>query len=359
MYPSIPFDVYRVTLKPLSPIHVGSGEVLDPCEYKLWIDEENRAQLDAFNLDQILAHLNEQDHVEFDRRLDGNYADLRAWLRGRADRHRHLRFSLSVQPAAFSDLKEIDRNSNRLEEIHLFPRLANTQQVYLPGSSVKGAIRTAIVDALTKTHHNRVPPYDERRFEPAMLNYLDDGSVKIQRDPFRQYSLSDFQSPYDPTYIDRIEIIKQRNASQQSTDGIRIFREVTWSMLEEVEFEFEGELRFRASLADNSKMQGNPLEPLPAIRELCRQVNDFYIPRLEDESRRFRANSDVGKRLLYLAGQLTQDECLIRLGRHSHFECVTVGPDYRNPPRRGCGSTRSYVNGQLPLGWAQLSFKRA
>ena len=57
-------------------------------------------------------------------------------------------------------------------------------------------------------------------------------------------------------------------------------------------------------------------------------------------------------RILGLVDGMGPGEALIRLGRFSHIECMTVSRSGGPPERRG--STRTLVAGELPFGWAKI-----
>ena len=143
----LPFDRYRLHCEPLCPVHVGSGDTIEPFEYVLTDDE----WLVAIRMDEFIENLTEAQRREFLSLCDrAQFPFLRKWLREHAGRKRYERFALQVTPEAFRELREHQDDPNRLGEIHLFARHPGTGRPYLPGSSLKGAIRTALVDAGAK-----------------------------------------------------------------------------------------------------------------------------------------------------------------------------------------------------------------
>ncbi len=370
---TVPFQRFQLALQPLSPIHIGSGETIEPYEYDLE-DRNGTGVLQAFDLDRVLAELSPRQRSEFDRVVARNdFPALRSWLRRAAHPQRHLRFQLVVNSGAFGEIRAHLDDPARLGEIHLFTRDPAAASPYLPGSSIKGAIRTAVVDALARENPQRqrellhIASEAERprragpKFEAAVLgNRKPKGSPDLFRDPFRQLAVSDIPMPQQATYIDRIEIVRPagspsaKNASSDPS-GIRIYRELTRSAVLGEERDYTGEVRLYEQLTDRRRMQNENVLPRAFdIPSLCAMCNRFYLPRLREELARFGVHGTVQQRLLEPAEAMGENECLIRLGRHSHFECVTVGPPFCRPPRRGFGGSRSYADGLLPLGWARL-----
>jgi hypothetical protein len=68
----------------------------------------------------------------------------------------------------------------------------------------------------------------------------------LYRDPLRQLALSDLRLPVNSTMIDRMRIVAAApapGAGGSGADGIQMYREVTWSRLDNETIEAVGELR--------------------------------------------------------------------------------------------------------------------
>ena len=373
------FERHAFTLTPITPIHVGTGETIEPYEYDL---EGNQVrQLVAFDLDAMLAKLNDAQRREFIKLSESaNVVALRAWFRKLPHRADCRRFSVTLGNTADTDIAKNLDNPNQLGEIHLLPRHLGTGLCYLPGSSVKGAIRTAVIDRLARQPGWDIEPLLRicaeadrfkgagAKFEAAVMgNQRFNGNPDLYRDSFRQLAVTDLSVPKDGTFIERIRIRKlQQTESAADPGGIVMYREMTRAAVYGEPQQLASELRLHPQLCDEQTMGRNrDGEPnwLPQrfpLRDLIEMCNAFYRPRLTDELDRFVTKPNVRERLQTALHELADTECLIRLGRHSHFECVTVGEPYRVPPRRGFGATRSLIDvaGQavVPLGWAKLSF---
>ena len=394
------FEKYRVVFEPLSPVHIGSGLSIEPCEYDLRTTSEG-CFLCALDLPQIISKLHPKQRQELYALMDkADYVGVRSWLTRYAQDRAEPLFAVQVQEDVFEEIKNNIDNPHRLGQIDLFVRDPASGRPYIPGSSIKGALRTAVVDALARIDRNtqsqiqqlagsaggRESPKGDNAaiFEARALGCYtaEEQKRNLYRDPFRQLAISDLSMPDAPTIIDRITIIRPggaasggRPAPGSGQEKIIIYREVTWSKLDGQPLRFDGEARLYSGLAARGAV------PMRLdLATLCRQCNDFYIPRLKEELQLFVTDEKISRALLDAASGLKGLQCLIRLGRHSHFECVTVGPPFRRLPasRRSSsanatpenadrrpradalivGKTRSYVAGELPLGWAILSFER-
>ncbi|HIQ22104.1 MAG TPA: type III-A CRISPR-associated RAMP protein Csm5 [Planctomycetes bacterium] len=360
-----PFVPYRVELEPLTPVHIGSGQTIEPYEYDLAEDPE-QCWLVVLDPGAVVAEASPAQRAVFERLCEGNdFPALRRWLRQNADRQRHMRFRILVHENAFGQIRKNLDAPARLGEIHLFTRDPATGRPWLPGSSIKGAIRTALVDAAARQDRRRAEELEQVartegnrrqgavRFEARALGYAKgDGWPDLRRDPFRQLAIADALLPEDACWIDRVQIVGPRGRPPSAAGDIPIYRDLLVPPFDEGTPLAAAEVRWHWAVA----RRGLPREIEPKV--ICEACNNFYVPRLEKELKRFVADRDLSRRLLDRAGKMADNECLIRLGRHSHFECVTVGKPFHQPPRRGFGRSRSYAGGQLPLGWMRLAFHR-
>jgi hypothetical protein len=181
----------------------------------------------------------------------------------------------------------------------------------------------------------------------------------LYRDPLRQLAFSDlFCDSPSCSSIAKIQI-HRRGQGTSDPKGIQIFREVSDSRLSGSRVQFCGELRWLSQLtaqAFESPHHGrSPAVPkvISPETDLLPQIHSHYLKRLEDEVKQWQPES--GAQLLEWASQLNASQAIIRLGRHSQFECTTLDPPYRIFPAKGSGKTRTWVEGRIPLGWSLLS----
>jgi CRISPR-associated protein Csm5 len=362
-----PFLRYRLRIELLTPFHVGCGRTIEPYEYDLR-KEGGDCWLVALDIAAVFADAAPAQRSRFEQFSErGDFAELRRWFQMNADPARHCHFRVRVAPSAFQEMLKYRYDPARLGEIHLFTRDTASGNPYLPGSSIKGAFRTAIVDAVAREPGKldrlkvvaRDCARDRRggaRFEAAVLGNERDGRPDLYHDPLRQVALSDAAVPAEACFIDRIRIVRAHGQDSGDPGGIVIYRDLAGPGLGGEPPAIVAELRIHRLLADRGRMGPDAL-PVPLDAEtLCRSCNAFYRPRLEDELRRFGRDARLTERLRATAGELNDHDCLLRLGRHSHFECVTVGEPFHSGPGRGFGATRSYVAGQAQLGWLRVRF---
>jgi CRISPR-associated protein Csm5 len=375
------FQRYRLTLEPLTPIHIGTGEAIDPFDYSIDGD-----YLEAWDTNAVLSNLNDAQRQEFQRnlgRLDPTV--MRKWLLDLPKNPAHRRFKVGISSAIQDELAQSIDNPRRKCEIHLLPRNEATGGVYLPGSSIKGAIRTALIDGLldapAASNHellkfredaqkSRYSSKPGQLFEAAVMgNLTDKRRANLYRDPLRQVAVSDIPLPSGTSFISKLQITKPGQTGSSEAGKILMYRELTYCGFTgqsdpQFALSADTELRLFPQLSDRKIMgtdkHGKPCEvprswTADQILQACRK---FYTPRLlNEELPKFVTDKGchdfLEKSVLEMENR--SDQALVRIGRHSHFECVTVREPYRVPPPRGYGASRTFVSGKVPLGWTRLT----
>lgn len=368
---------YRLTLTPLSPIHVGSGNFIEPYEYDVDL-EGNRNTLRVFDLDHLLSELTDRQRAEFDRTSSKGWHQVRTWLREQVQ-EKYLKFQVAMEPNSAQELSRTLENRGRTGQVEMLCRNAWSQKAYLPGSSIKGAIRTAVLDEAVQTAgHQEIREMQqladqvsrvrspgkqqslEQQFQAIALDYRGQrnsyGSEQ-NFDPFRQLAISDFElQQRDQTNLYQVQIVNHSKGPDMQHEKILMFRETTQAALFHAakSAALDSELRLFPQLTDQ-KWGEKSLRKSISWQKICDACNRFYRSRFDDELEMHVRKEEIRAGLQQLVDVIQENECLIRVGRHSHFECVTVGDPYSIPPRKGYGKSRSYLRGKVPLGWAKLS----
>lgn len=354
---------YKMKITILSPVHIGSGEQLDPLEYTV---------KDAFfyRLDtaRFLSALTENQKVRFSEALrSGNPVMMRKFIIENLDPAAYSFFSADTGPS-FEDTyaANIASVTNQLL-VDLFPRCGIPQKAYLPGSSIKGAIRTAVVSHLAPPG---IPPADytddRGRFPRKIGTKLEKRILRCsdpKQDPFKMIRIADAPLPEHATFIDQVQIYKPGRAAGAPDPGrIQMFCEQCFSMLDGETITVDGVLEIKDDLVGKKGVdrRRNPVDavsmPLTA-EQILQSCKAFYLPKMADEHENFYQQDAVlcshSQKLLDV--KYAQNECPVRIGRFSHVECHTLD-GYRDPKtRRGWGKTRMLSAGTMPMGWVKVS----
>ncbi len=364
-----------ITISTLSPVHIGCDEVYEPSNFV--IDE---GLLHALDPADLMSELDDKERKELARLADGRepIGALQRFFRERSKRFADVSgHQVDVAAAIVREYeahagKPTQRSTTGEATYNVFPiaRTAYRQidnSPYLPGSSLKGSIRTAWLNSINRgkalTQADKASRDKSRALQQRLLNYIDG---KFENDPFRLLALADAQPEQDaPPPPSRIlySISKKKRISDRMAPALKVFLE---SIPDALPAAFHGELRLRGDTF--------------SWDVLCDVCNAYYKPRLEEEFKHdiFGPILDVDwKRLIsnLLSNELDEliaarQGFLLRVGRHSGAESMTLdgirdikilGPrvegkqtfDFRphTTEKRFASLTKTGDGGLLPFGW--------
>ncbi|MCD6513518.1 MAG: type III-A CRISPR-associated RAMP protein Csm5 [Candidatus Odinarchaeota archaeon] len=151
---------YKVLIKTQTPIHIGSGECLQPHEYvfskdlfKVYvIDEFAYRKLDKIKRDMLITRIKRTRELTSDLIYE--------FYSGLSDREKEsIAKFVILNPFKINPMTE-----NITKWIFLNIRDSIKKQVYIPGSSLKGAVETLIISHLFQT----LPQDDKQRIEKTI-----------------------------------------------------------------------------------------------------------------------------------------------------------------------------------------------
>ena len=185
-------STWRLDVTPLSPIHVGSGEDMDPTGYVLDADA-----LYEFSPSALAAVLDQAEHNQLLRLVDSAmgeraltavqkfFFERRAGLVAHASRA--VRAALGVRELYEQRIGTVAQPEtkaiNKLEIERVFSH-PGTRTPILPGSSLKGAIRTALLDRENRGRGLRGE--DSRKLQQRLFSYQG-----FETDPMRLVHVED------------------------------------------------------------------------------------------------------------------------------------------------------------------------
>jgi len=199
---------------PLSYIHIGKGSTYDPFSFVI----KNGY---AYNINQsaYIEYLKKTANTEFNKVLESeDYKSILRYLYDCFDPDNHLYLSCyPVKPDIEFKFLEHIKNPDNQNQIWAFAKNA-LGVPYIPGSSVKGAIRSAIIAAL----QSKIRLTDLKRdFEFELLAGENDKKVTVSSDPFKYLKICD--APFSDDYLD-IECIEQTYIDENKS-SVPIYQE--------------------------------------------------------------------------------------------------------------------------------------
>ncbi len=352
--------IFQCYIKILSPIHIGCDEVYEPAGFT--VNESNR-QITVFNFIDFTGSLNDADQCRFNaicsKGTIESILELYKFLRNRSVEGKtidvckglidHYKKTISMN---ISNSRKIQNELNSFA-ISRTAFLQSDQRPYIPGSGVKGALRTAYLNFLEK----RKKLADKNKYfknaqelEKALMDYTD-----IPGDPFRLVKVSDFM-PVGKTATKIVYGVNiKKKQSDNATRGIPTFFEI-----------IQPDTIFQGSIKVETPAKGADISMAVDLDTLLKSASEFYL------SEKKRENQDLNTAGVPGVFQNDHDAVLLRCGRHSGAESVTINghrsikimgkkgekPKYRNRATTLwlASETKTPVHKEnlKPFGWSGL-----
>lgn len=357
----------KVRLHIISPVHIGCDDVYEPTSFV--IDERTNTMIEFDPMDFVKTLNHEQKNELVKVYSDDNLLSIfkfikRVYKPAIGGRKVSISSGLSEHYKKVLDMSSYDKKA----VIHQFTINKTTYNPqnnisYIPGSSIKGSMRTAYLSKLAKDRN-----IAGRKDKAKDLEYdlLYGG---FDKDPFRMVKVSDFMPAGDV----KTKIIYAVNRKKSKSEIPTMADSGPPQILEIIQSNsiFEGIL----NIQQPEKMAGI----VKAIegKEFLKSMNAFYMPVFNEENKvtkEINAGSVVGGRINEkFKDKLGLTAFLLRIGRHSGAEAVTIeGNRYikiiqkkGKPPKfSDKGATTIWLasetskpntnNGLVPFGWVVM-----
>lgn len=376
------FDTHPFRLTLLSPLHIGAGDDLDWTRTVLNGDrmvlfDPLRAQLPERALKEMEAAAqksNAVDAIASLQRVFQTYSKVlvaagTGYIRLSHEVRKHLGGSVGRNTqrktggSAVNTL-QIARNAHDV----------GTGRPYIPGSSLKGALRTAEIARRHKGKHPSPPPGPNRDLRDPSDELLG----RFQHSPFSRIMLSDMHATVPVSgFAAHVQNMRRRPGQGVATRAVRPIIEMIPAFVPGL---YAGELRTGLSRGAN-----DPVSGVPNVHDLLKTAHQFHVTLFEDFARMVEGGGHrdhspdwlkAMRALLHhpdLAAAFKGGRAaLIRLGKFGSAESKTVEwRSVRNAmarksggPERMLHSTTFWLadhgaDGGLPLGWVLLELGAA
>ncbi|MCR4428829.1 MAG: type III-A CRISPR-associated RAMP protein Csm5 [Caldiserica bacterium] len=333
----------RLKIKVLSPIHIGSGEELPPMYYYIQEGKFLRLNFDSLFQDPEFRKYSDSfiKHSIQDRDIKGQVREIKEIIRDESLLKKHIMYAIPLG-GGFEPGGE-----RRRYPVKTFVKSAG--RVFIPGSSLKGAILSAI----SWYWLSREGQEQHFRDNNSLLDFVIGNStalgVKNKFSRWLDVSDSDLK---DPSQVLCLSLAKSVNIRGRSS--IPIFYE---TLKPGTEFQVE----IKTSLPGTDYSWGRPVE------EILKCVKDFYekVRKKDDEFFKEMASSRGTIEVPDVLRPKDENSFLIRLGQGStaNSTSLLIAANERRicykiskPPKHPSGEpvTRKLVGGS-PMGWAVLT----
>lgn len=301
-------QIFKCFIKTLAPLHIGCDEVYEPIGF---VVDENRNELTAFDPISFISQMNENDKKRFSEICSKgsieSILEIYKFLRRRSAVGKSVQlcagFIRHYNDTLSTDKKEIKDKLNKFV-ISRTSFLSADDRPYIPGSSVKGSLRTAYLNRLEQSQHIPTPGgrYAASDLEKKLLSYSD-----IHNDPFRLVKVSDFI----PVGEIKTRIVYAVNIKKESGGAAKGPFQIVETVVPETVF--CGKI-----VAEKPLIEGSVKKPIQ-LEALLQSSRTFYSKEHNREQKELRTVGIAVSDALFTKGGIP-----IRIGRHSGAESVTV-----------------------------------
>lgn len=360
----------KVRLHIMSPIHVGCDDVYEPTSFV--IDEKKRKLIEFDTMD-FIRNLSPRDKQEFTKIcMEGNVSSI-VKLYNFISNKKLVGREIDVSGGLithYNNVKKLSTNneSKIRQELNQFSisRTAynpHNNLPYIPGSSIKGSLRTAYLSKLATDMGIKGRKDRAKDLEVELLG----GSFRT--DPFRMVKPSDFLPVGNVKTNVVYAVNKKKKVSKFDAKGGNIPQ-----ILEVVKEEsvFEGTLHIQ-----QPEQKSDIKKPISG-KEFLTATHDFYwkiVNEEDDVTKNIGANNTVVNSIVNkFKESWGVSAFLLRIGRHSGAESVTIEGNrhIKIMQRRGTGTPDKFLdhattfwlasetskptnnNGLVPFGWAVM-----
>jgi CRISPR type III-A-associated RAMP protein Csm5 len=352
----------KIILETLSPVHIGSGEKYSSSEFLI-----NSNEIIRYDLNKLFLFLDKKEKDIFMEYLEEQNFKLEDFVKEK---------KLSISEAKIYSLKSKGEIPNEIRE-HIKTGLKG----YIPGSSLKGAIRTAIligfigeneVIKIGRIFSLKNPHKRDREVEAFIDSFFSTGKGQSSYSDFMRFvQISDFIPVNNLTVynVQSLKVIENDGWDWYSRNG-RVVKSYLETIAPGEHLEGDIKLTYNEKSYNSLGLKGKGA--ILDINEIKRLVYRFSCNIIEHEIdfSKFYGIDFLQKFYENLKKINNQSSPVIKLGQGSGFLATTIGLEIKNYPDvydevRKSTRGRSYgfefpktrkivVEEKMPLGWCRL-----
>lgn len=305
----------RFYIRIQSPVHIGCDEVYEPMGF---VVDENSSTLKAFDPLDFFRSLNPQEREQYTaisrKGTIVSLLELYRFMRGKRfcghdveiseGLMNHYRQTLSMKPSEGNSRKVQQELNNFTIARTAFNEHDNLP--YIPGSAIKGALRTAYLNHLAAGKTVRNDPRDRNPSQTMEKRFLE--YDKLEHDPFRLLKVSDFMPVKAATKIVYAVNEKKKPSKFKARGPYQILEIIQPGAV------FTGTITVESRYAKEAGIR----QPLTE-EALFKSADVFYSREMKREIGELQAAGLPISNEVDSVGGL-----LFRIGRHSGAESLTV-----------------------------------
>ncbi len=317
-------------IKTVSPVHIGCDEVYEPTGF---VVDEKEKQLVSFDPSEFIGMLDSDALDQFSNICKKGTPQSLVEIYRFMNRHKNL---AKGQRVAVSDAfvehyqktlkltgeKNVLRNLNKYQ-VKRTAFNPHIDTAYIPGSTIKGSIRTAVLN-----FRNKGRTFPKYKFNEAkkLEQNLTGGS--FEKDPFRLVKVSDFIAVGEVKRRIVYAVNRKKKPSKFEAGGPAQILEIV-----------EPNVDFFGSITITEVPRNGKIHHPVTKKEISSALTHFFGNEKQREDRQLSGISIPSVQFSFSAARLP-----LRIGFHSGAECVTIEGHRRIKIMQGKGNKPKYEN---------------
>ncbi len=297
---------YKYTLEVLTPLHIGSGQKLYPIEYIT--DGQYLIRVD---MDLFLRSMNDEERERFRNESKRDGFSLASFNRAKALKAE--KYKIKIDPS-YDFLREV------LEFIK------EGGKFYIPGSSIKGAIRTALLWKMTIINNTWKNNYEKELREALQKgkkkeSFSVDAEQTLLGEPnysiLRILQIGD-SDPVEPSEVE-VVIVKVFNSSKKFSIFLEVLKQGA---------KLSGSLKRDDFLLRDDVASTLNLNATDLIKEIANTCNKFSLSHLDKEIEFYKKAKEptLRREMERIKGTpLSENEFLLHLAWGTGYEAKALG----------------------------------
>lgn len=364
--------IYKFSIEPITAIHIGTGNELTPLDYfvttKIGEMDFKRPVYVKYSWDKILDSI-KKDNKKLNEFMSISNVNNMVELRNFFHKNVTLKSMEALCETTNEFLSLYHENKDPIQNAaSVFEMQRNADKdAIIPGSSIKGAIRTAILNGEYLIQKDKKLVTSDIKTLESQLFGINRNDAK--NDPFRCISISDCTLPFKKgtqfvTCVKNVHVNKKTEEIEEKA-SMQLLAEFIRGELTGQKTIAEG----RIIIDENLFKINSSMTKKYSIKDIISMCNTFYMNEFNKEIDKFYANESDNTELITPlidildAAVATQNTFILRVGRWSQVEFVTIdGIRAPKTPKKKGGCSMPYgtsrfdlqYNGQfLPIGWCK------
>jgi CRISPR type III-A-associated RAMP protein Csm5 len=377
-------DSYKCKLYPLSPIHIGSGYILEPFDY---IVKNNMFY--RIDIISIFDKLDDKNKDIFTEKVEEGIIPFRAFISDLYKEEYGYIYKSTVDSEFVLDYNsKLKGAKNKNDEGRFLVKefAGGINGKYIPGSSLKGSIRGAYIYSKLEKANYVLDRNQRIKTKPIIL--LNEFRKKVNKkqasemdtkftkeafemndlnafaDPFKRITLTDTTSMQEITKVGkvkRISIDKEKSFKEGNLEYLEVLKsKYSDNYNEPLDFSFG--IRYLEKEARDLTLNMKKYQRVSEILnfeslDFIESLNEKFSDIIEEELNFYNRSNEMDIRNFYLdlreeLNNLEDNEAIIRIGKGSGFATFTHLLKSNNQNIRS--ASRLLLDNKYPLGWAKI-----